>query len=739
MNSQTNHRNAQTPQSGPGLGLDDIYFTAFRHKKIILVCICIGLVGAGVVRLVQKSVYSSHAKLFVRYILDRPEINPNDQDARVINPGGASVLTAETEILTSLDVAKKVAEVIGPERILAKKGGGSNLMAAAGVISGGVGALAHVRAGDIMLVYFEHPDPSVVQPVLEAVIEEYLQKHKEVRTDMPLSEGYYSERLVELRKKLASTEEELKRTLTAAKVLDIAEAKRTYSSQIEKLKNDLLSAKADLYARKASLGEDFSVATTNDITVATIPSEKLENYATLLAGLEELRKRERQYLIQNYKEEHPQVVSTRQSIADLKNRKTRLEEEYPGLALGDAGTGAVDRTVELAQIRALTSKILGYENLLTNLQNEALDLLTIEPAIRELTRRQAEEAKELDFVSSSLDKARQEGLGGSKVTGINVVEKPTPPVRSNGKTKKIMLAVFGGFAGLGFAIAAFMDFVIDRTIKRSVDVRRHLRLPFMIAIPDSCWDPRLRRPRLPFTKPPSGGHAEISSANGAVTNVTPPWDPTHHLRSYTEGLRERLIVHFEVNGINHKPKLVGVTSCGEGAGVTTLASGVAAALSKTGDGNVLLVDMTGDSSATHTFYKGKPGCGLVDALEPEGRAEAQVQENLYVCSLPHSENGENENATYGRLLPSRFNKIMPELKASDYDYIIFDMPPVTPTSMTPRLASTMDMVLLVLESEKTFQQTAALAGSLLSDAKANTAVVLNKCRKHVPALLSQEL
>ena len=39
-------------------------------------------------------------------------------------------------------------------------------------------------------------------------------------------------------------------------------------------------------------------------------------------------------------------------------------------------------------------------------------------------------------------------------------------------------------------------------------------------------------------------------------------------------------------------------------------------------------------------------------------------------------------------LPTRFNHFMPMLKASDYDYIIFDMPPVTQTSATPRLLGT---------------------------------------------------
>ena len=182
-----------------------------------------------------------------------------------------------------------------------------------------------------------------------------------------------------------------------------------------------------------------------------------------------------------------------------------------------------------------------------------------------------------------------------------------------------------------------------------------------------------------------------------------------------------------------KPKLVGVTACAGGAGVSTLASGLAAALSKTGDGNVLLVDMNADQGAAQSFYKGKPGCGITDALEPENRGEAQVQDNLYVATL-----NKEGNDKLVKTLPSRFNHLMPRIKASDYDYIIFDMPPVTQTSATPRLASYMDLALLVLESEKTPQHSAARAAALMREARANVAAVLNKHRSHMPATLSQE-
>jgi Mrp family chromosome partitioning ATPase len=89
-------------------------------------------------------------------------------------------------------------------------------------------------------------------------------------------------------------------------------------------------------------------------------------------------------------------------------------------------------------------------------------------------------------------------------------------------------------------------------------------------------------------------------------------------------------------------------------------------------------------------------------------------------------------------LPKRFASLIPKLKASDYDYIIFDMPPVSPTSVTARLAGFMDTVMLVVESEKTTQQVVLQANALLAQSKANVTVVLNKTRQYIPARLHKD-
>nr|MBP7828259.1 CpsD/CapB family tyrosine-protein kinase [Verrucomicrobiota bacterium] len=223
-------------------------------------------------------------------------------------------------------------------------------------------------------------------------------------------------------------------------------------------------------------------------------------------------------------------------------------------------------------------------------------------------------------------------------------------------------------------------------------------------------------------------------AGAAAGQALIPWERNQSLHAYYEGLRDRLVTHFEIHDMNHKPKLVAVTGCAPGAGVTTVAAGLAAALSETGDGNVLLVDMNQEQAAVQQFYHGKPARGLSEALEADKRDDACVAENFYLVTAK-----ESVNQNLPRVLPKRIASLVPKMKASDFDYIIFDMPPVMQTSITPRLSTFMDMVLMVVESEKTGREVVQRAQNLLRESRANVATVLNKHRAYVPKRLSQEL
>jgi succinoglycan biosynthesis transport protein ExoP len=82
--------------------------------------------------------------------------------------------------------------------------------------------------------------------------------------------------------------------------------------------------------------------------------------------------------------------------------------------------------------------------------------------------------------------------------------------------------------------------------------------------------------------------------------------------------------------------------------------------------------------------------------------------------------------------------LVPHLKASDFDYIIFDMPPLDQTSPTWGMAAFMDKLLLVVEAEKNSRDVIKRSYRKLVAERDNVAVVVNKARYYVPKSLDTE-
>ena len=203
------------------------------------------------------------------------------------------------------------------------------------------------------------------------------------------------------------------------------------------------------------------------------------------------------------------------------------------------------------------------------------------------------------------------------------------------------------------------------------------------------------------------------------------------MRPYCDAIRDRLGLYFELNHLTHKPKLVGVAGFSEAAGTSTLAAGLAASLSETNDGKVLLVDINLGPEDVHPFFKGKPAYSLNAALEPHGPIDSAA-DNLYLATVG------SPNAGPAQLGLKKFFDMMPNLKASDFDYIVFDMPPLGQTSPTWGMAAFMDKFLLVVEAEKNNREIIKRGYGKLVAERDNVDVVVNKARSYVPKWLDGE-
>ena len=206
----------------------------------------------------------------------------------------------------------------------------------------------------------------------------------------------------------------------------------------------------------------------------------------------------------------------------------------------------------------------------------------------------------------------------------------------------------------------------------------------------------------------------------------------HFILPYSETIRDRIIFNFEVNNVTHKPKLVAVAGLSEGAGASTIAAGLAKSFSEINGAKVLLVDLSSFHPEDNPIFGEVPRHTLTGALQlAKGPQFKRGDQNLYYASAT-ARRDETGLTTFS---PMHLYEMMPHLQASDYDYIVFDMPPIDQTSRTLTMAGLMDKVLLVLDAENTSRDALKWGYSELTRGKADVSCIFNKTRSHAPGWL----
>jgi uncharacterized protein involved in exopolysaccharide biosynthesis/Mrp family chromosome partitioning ATPase len=376
------------------------------------------------------------------------------------------------------------------------------------------------------------------------------------------------------------------------------------------------------------------------------------------------------------------------------------------------------------KVAGIQAKIETLKSRLRDIQRRTKQLTELAPQIEDLERKKEMDETNYKYFAASLEKARvDEALDPSKMPNISAVQRPSPPSLETNKRDKIALALAGGGIALGIALALLRGLILNETVGRPLQLETRLYIPLMLSIPYA--NGRFALPRN--GSPADPGALALRPRNPKLA----PWESGHFIRPYCDAIRDRFGLYFELNHLTHKPKLVGVTSVSEQGGTSTLAAGLAASLSEMNDGKVLLVDVNLGPEEVHPFFKGKPAYPLKAALKPNGEINSAA-DNLYLATVG------SPNAGPAQLGLKKFFDMMPNLKASDFDYIIFDMPPLSQTSPTWGMAAFMDKLLLVVEAEKNNREVIKRSYRKLGAERNNVDVVVNKTRSYVPKWLDAE-
>ena len=750
------------------MDMGEVLYILFRHKWKILSLSVLSVAAALCVPFVRPVVYQSEARLWIRYVVDEtPTQAPGSGGSRITTPDlrAEGIINTELQILTSRDIAQQVAKEVGPEKILGQRNLPDASLGAAVAIQKGLKAEAG-RSSSVIVLTFQHRDPEVAQGVLKSLIASYLKMHEQFHGVGAFDE-FLRKEVDQRHSRVVQLEDELRAAKSKLGIISLADTMGSLATQMSALQQRLVDTEGDLAQERAALTEMLkslpagaamatnAAGATN--LVQSVPTEKTEEYRNACALVDSGTRRVQELLL-TFTANNSMVKHAQEQLATHQALKQRLETEHPGLlATPLAATPAQGNVnqeprlllnTQIARVSGLESRAKLVKEQLAQVQARVAEVTAAEGNISDLqSRLSLEQTNYFRFLASLEQSQMDERIGRGKVSNISSIQDPSAPLKAPSKLFKIMALVALGGIGASFGLAFLIELYLDPSVKRAADVETKLRLPLFISVHMLNGNGKakaLPAPRVPLLSsgqpsghaqpstlnPQQAGDSQLSTLNSQLTLA--PWDAHHGLHPYSEALRDRLMTYFEVNGMTHKPKLVAVTGCGHGAGVSTIAAGLAASFSETGEGNVLLVDMNVQNGAAHRFRRGEIECGIDEALERGKRDNALVQDNLYVVS--EGQSAENLPS----VLPTRFKGLVPKLKASDYDYIIFDMPPVSQVSLTPRLSKFMDMVLMVVEAEKTDQQVVRRASALISESQPNIGIVLNKTKTYVPKGLKQD-
>jgi uncharacterized protein involved in exopolysaccharide biosynthesis/Mrp family chromosome partitioning ATPase len=738
----------------PSLNRHDILFALFKHKWKILLCAGAGLAAAATVYFFYPPVYASQAKLLVRYVVERSAVDPIDNTRGSAGLGQASenVLGSEGEILTSWDLAVQTAEAIGPKRLLPSERAPTK-EAAARTIAVGLEMNIH-KGTNIIFVSYKNRDPQLTALVLSELVNRYFNKHLEVHRSTGAFD-FVTQQTDQVRTRLNQTEDALKALKAKAGIVSLADTTTALVNEAARTEEHLHNAKSELAEEQALVvqlggvppelspkpaGTEKGVesgATPSKSPQATgaksakaglsaekIPSDVVQQYEVLVSRLLHLRQAKMD-LLAKYTPQNEMVKANQAEIDNCENQRRDLEKKYSDLPskVGLIGSSnkpnLASEKVRLAGIRARKEALASR---LADIREQIKHLTEVAPQVASLERQRELEETNYKYFEGTLEKARiDEALDPSKIPNISAVQQPSPPMILTTPRNKVALGLAGAGLALGFALALLNELVLNQTVRRPLELEKLVGVAPLLSIPDNASGPSRKN-----------GKATALVAKDAERKNLAPWATDHFIRPYCEAIRDRVSLYFELNNLTHRPKLVGITGFSEAAGASTLAAGLAAALSEAGDGKVLLVDVNLGPEDVHSFFRGKPVCSLSAALQPSGDITSAA-DNLYLATVAPP------NAGPAQLGLKKFFDLMPHLKASDFDYVIFDMPPLGQTSPTLGMAPFMDKLLVMVTAGKDNRETVKRGFKTLVSGRDNVSVVLNKVRDYAPKWMDGEV
>ena len=386
-----------------------------------------------------------------------------------------------------------------------------------------------------------------------------------------------------------------------------------------------------------------------DLETLPVISENKE----LQAMREQLREAERhvQELRQKYGYKHPVMIEARANVAELRKKK---EMEVKKI---------------VASVKNQYENALAQEEIASNsLKQVKQSALLLNEKMTEynILKRDVDSIKAL--YNALLMRIKEKGVS-EKSLKVNVwttqkAEVPEKPIKPKKKRNILLGMLLGLFGGVGLAF--FLEY-LDNTVSDPEEAERRLKAPVLGVL----------------QKMPKGTNTDTLLQD----EPTSPWAEGFKL------IRTALLLSRAENA----PRIILITSMAPKEGKTTTSINLAMSLAQTGR-SVLLVDADMRKPRLHKALGLSNTIGLSQMLTGQAEMETVIQDSKSGVSLLTA--GPTPPNPAELLGSEIFSQQLERLRAQ-YDYIVFDSPPVFSATDSLVISSLVDGVVLVVSAGET--------------------------------------
>ena len=655
----------------------------------------------------QKPVYDAEGKLLIKSnsTSSLTGVGEGIGELKGLNLLTAKPLDTQAEIVRSLPIMQETVKALD-----LKNAEGQPL--APDDLAEGL-SVKGIPNTDILSIFYQAEEPKFAAEVVNKVIEIYISNNLQAnRAEAVSAREFIVEQLPKTEAAVKAADLALRRFKEENKVVVLAEEASAVVQVISGRDSQITEAQADLSETTAQLKELQSRVGLS--ARDAVPLVALSQVPSVQEVLQQLHTVQEQLAVERtrYRAGYPTIENLENKAAALNDLLEQRVQQVIGnsqqvsvgnLQIGELQQGIVKDLIQLeAQRSGLVSRISTLSNTQSAYLRRANALPRLEQIQKELERRLNAAQVTYETLLQKLQEVRI--AENQNIGNIRIVAPAIEPAYPTSSKKVPILggAIIAGFL-LGIATAFSLD-LVDRSVKTVKEARELFGFTLLGVIP------ALSRGGKKHSK-----SKELERLIPRVFSRDEPYSPVNE--SY-----QMLQTNLKFLSSDKKLKTIVVTSSVTQEGKSEVSANLAAAMAQVGY-RVILIDADMRHPTQHHIWRLTNSAGLSNVMVNQIGLDSVVQEvttNLYI--LPSGLIPPNPIA----LLDSERMASLVASLSENYDYVVFDTPPLAGTSDAAVLGKMVDGILLVVRPGRVDSTSANAAKEFLEQSGQNTlGIVIN--------------